>query len=151
MEICRSENYRSGAKNLDRPRPPRCSSLQKSCRHFKLRLGTNVQSWEPPWLRCTGESLLEQDNKCEISNKLMETDFLITSCGKDGSEVVRKTGVVMIVKDSARRAYFLKVTFFLGERLSAIIFLVHLFSWLLAKCNFQIFCRSIKETPQTSW
>ena len=42
----------------------------------------------------------------------METDFLtITSCGKDGSEVVRKTGVVMIVKDSARRAYFLKVTF----------------------------------------
>ena len=40
----------------------------------------------------------------------METDFLITSCGKDGSEVVRKTGVVMVVKDSARRAYFLKVT-----------------------------------------
>ena len=42
----------------------------------------------------------------------MEIDFLtITSCSKDGSEVVRKTGVVMIVKDSARRAYFLKVTF----------------------------------------
>ena len=41
----------------------------------------------------------------------MEFDFLtMTSCGKDGSEVVRKTGVVMIVKDSARRAYFLKVT-----------------------------------------
>ena len=58
----------------------------------------------------------------------METDFLITSCGKDGSEVVRKTGVVMIVKDAARRAYFLKVTFFLGERLSTIIFLVNHFS-----------------------
>ena len=42
----------------------------------------------------------------------METDFLtITSSGKDGSEVVRKTGVVMIVKDSDRRVYFLKVTF----------------------------------------
>ena len=42
----------------------------------------------------------------------METDFLtITSSGKDGSEVVRKTVVVMVVKDSDRRAYFLKVTF----------------------------------------
>ena len=42
----------------------------------------------------------------------MEFDILtITSSSKDGSEVVRKTGVVMIVKDSAKRAYFLKVTF----------------------------------------
>ena len=42
----------------------------------------------------------------------MEFDVLtITSSSKDGSEVVRKPGVVMVVKDSARRAYFLQVKF----------------------------------------